>query len=146
MSRWGRVAVIVSLLAAGGCAPRVVVATGTTLGIKATPGDGQTRPPQLVVGYKRAEATLIPVEGDGAKKKKGSEKPSDIEKDAPSVVSSFYLKSRWTSDTEVRSFIGTGFAAQNIVDQAQDRKSVDDPGSFGQAFKDAAEATLKRPR
>jgi len=44
--------VVVALLALVGCSgsPHVIIATGTTVGIKATPGDGQTQPPQLVIG------------------------------------------------------------------------------------------------
>jgi hypothetical protein len=90
-----------------GCSPRVIVVTGTTVGLKATPGDGQTRPPQLVVGYKRAETAVIPVEGGGADQATG--------RDAASTVASFYLKHEWTATTEIRSFIGTGFAARKIV-------------------------------
>ena len=109
MRRAAVLAIAVSLLGSG-CAPHVIIATGTTLGIKATPGDGQTRPPQVVLGYKRAEAAVIPVEGGGAQMK-----DKEVEKDAASTVASFYLKSQWTDATEIRSFIGSGFAARNIV-------------------------------
>ena len=104
--------VIAASLLLAGCAPHVIVATGTTLGIKATPGDGQTRPPQVVLGYKRAEAALIPVEGGGAQMN-----GSEVKTDAASTVASFYLKSQWTAGTEIRSFIGTGFAARRIVNE-----------------------------
>ena len=99
-------------LLVSGCAPHVIIATGTTLGIKATPGDGQTRPPQVVIGYKRAETALIPVEGGGAE----IDGP-DVKTDAASTVASFYLKSQWTAGTEIRSFIGSGFAARQIVNE-----------------------------
>jgi len=104
--------VIAASLLVSGCAPHVIIATGTTLGIKATPGDGQTRPPQVVLGYKRAEAALIPVEGGGAEMN-----GSEVKTDAASTVASFYLKSQWTAGTEIRSFIGTGFAARQIVNE-----------------------------
>jgi hypothetical protein len=105
--------VIAASLLVSGCAPRVIIATGTTLGIKATPGDGQTRPPQVVIGYKRAEAALIPVEGGGAEMN-----GFDVKTDAASTVASFYLKSQWTAGTEIRSFIGSGFAARHIVSES----------------------------
>jgi hypothetical protein len=109
MSRYGSILLALSLLLPA-CAPRVIVATGTTLGIRATPGDGQTRPPQVVLGYKRAEAALIPVEGGGAQTN-----GDEMKTDAASIVASFYLKSEWTAGTEIRSFIGSGFAARSIV-------------------------------
>ena len=141
------VSLVASFVAAAGCStrPRIIVATGTTLGIKATPGDGQVRPPQVVVGYKRAEAALIPVEGGGAKAKDGSEasgKPIVMQQDVASTVASFYLKSEWTAGTEIRSFIGTGVAAQHIVDQKLDQAG----GSFGEAFEKAARKRLDSPR
>jgi hypothetical protein len=104
--------VIAASLLASGCAPRVIIATGTTIGIRATPGDGQMRPPQVVIGYKRAEAALIPVEGSGAEMN-----GSEVTSDAASTVASFYLKSQWTAGTEIQSFIGTGFAARHIVNE-----------------------------
>jgi hypothetical protein len=105
--------VVVASLLVSGCAPRVIIATGTTLGIKATPGDGQMRPPQLVIGYKRAEAALIPVEGGGAQMN-----GSEVKSDAASTVASFYLKSQWMAGTEIRSFIGSGFAARHILSES----------------------------
>jgi len=60
------VAILVGACLIAGCGPRVLIATGTTLGLKATPGDGQSRPPQVTLGYKRAEAALIPTSGGNA--------------------------------------------------------------------------------
>ena len=54
------------LVSVAGCAPRVNLSTGTTIGLKATPGHGNTRPPQVMLGYKRAELSLVPTEGKGA--------------------------------------------------------------------------------
>jgi hypothetical protein len=103
------------VLAFAGCAsnPHVIIATGTTLGIKATPGDGQTRPPQLVVGYKRAEVAVIPVDATGAQR----DDARVVQKEAASTVASFYMKNTWTSETVIRSFIGTGFAARSVVEK-----------------------------
>jgi hypothetical protein len=106
------VTLVCVVLAVAACSPHVIVATGTTIGIKATPGDGQTRPPQLVVGYKRAEAALVPVDGTGSQRAGAG---NAVTNEAASVVSSFYLKNQWTSETQIRSFIGTGFAAREIV-------------------------------
>ena len=128
MSRFGSAVLALTLLSLPACAPRVIVATGTTIGIRATPGDGQTRPPQLVLGYKRAETALIPVEGRGAQKT-----GDEVTTDAASTVASFYLKSQWTSNTEIRSFIGSGFAARAIVG---------DTSSFSSAFALAALSNL----
>lgn len=104
----------VALPALAGCAsnPHVIIATGTTLGIKATPGDGQTRPPQIVVGYKRAELAVIPVDASGAQR----DDAHVVQKEAASTVASFYMKNEWTSETVIRSFIGTGFAARSVID------------------------------
>lgn len=104
-----------AVLAFAGCAsnPHVIIATGTTLGIKATPGDGQTRPPQLVVGYKRAEVAVIPVDATGAQR----DDARVVQKEAASTVASFYMKNTWTSETVIRSFIGTGFAARSVVEK-----------------------------
>jgi hypothetical protein len=106
---------VIALLALGGCSssPHVIIATGTTVGIKATPGDGQTQPPQLVLGYKRAETAIIPVDGTGAERATSGV----VQKDAASTLASFYMKNQWTSDTQIRSFIGTGFAARSLVEK-----------------------------
>jgi hypothetical protein len=38
-----------------------------------------------------------------------------VTNEGASILSSFYLKNQWTSETQIRSFIGTGFAARAIV-------------------------------
>jgi hypothetical protein len=88
-----------------GCAPRVNLSTGTTIGLKATPGDGNTRPPQVTLGYKRAELSFVPVEGKGA--------TSDT--DAASTLASFHFRTEWFGHTELDSFIAAGMAARTLV-------------------------------
>jgi hypothetical protein len=94
--------------ALSGCGPRVIISTGTTIGLKATPGDGSTRPPQVTFGYKRAETALVPTAGSKATK---------VE-DAFSTLAALYFETRWFGKTELRSFVGTGIAAQEVQGQA----------------------------
>jgi hypothetical protein len=121
----GAVLLLVATFGLTACGTRVITTTGTTLGLKASPGDGQTRPPQVTFGYKRAEASIIPTKGTGATKEKN---------DAYSTLSTFYFNSRWFGDTHIASFIGTGFAARDIVD---------DGTSFKQAFANATVRTIE---
>ena len=93
------------LLLAMACGPRVVVVTGTTLGLKATPGDGNSRPPQVTLGYKRAEVALVPTQGATA---------NEAGNDAFSTMTAFDFRTRWFGQTELSSFIGTGLAAREI--------------------------------
>lgn len=95
-----------------GCS-RVTIVTGTTLGIKATPGDGNTQPPQVTLGYKRAETALIPTEG-----KKATRDASGGGVEAYSTLAAFFLQTAWFGDTEVASFISTGHAARDIQKDA----------------------------
>jgi hypothetical protein len=104
-----RMAPAAALLVLVGCGPRVLIATGTTLGLKATPGDGQSRPPQVTLGYKRAEAALVPTDGSTAKKGE----------DAYSVLAVFDFRSQWFGKTELASFIGSGNAARDVQDDEQ---------------------------
>jgi len=57
-----------------------------------------------------------------------------VQKDAASTLASFYLKNQWTSDTQIRSFIGTGFAARSLVEKQ----------AFQEELRPAVEAA-KRP-
>jgi len=93
------------LLMAAGCGTRVSIITGTTIGLKATPGDGSTRPPQVTLGYKRAEAAIVPTKGEKA----------TAATDAYSTLAAFHLQTEWFGDTEITSFIGTGTAAKTIL-------------------------------
>jgi hypothetical protein len=95
-----------SLAACGG--PRIYVATGTTIGLKATPGDGATRPPGVVLGYKRAEVALVPTKGAGASETA----------DSASAVAGLRFETKWFGHTELDSFIATGFAAAPLMKPA----------------------------
>lgn len=90
---------------ATGCGTRVGIITGTTIGLKATPGDGSTRPPQVTLAYKRAEAAIVPTAGTKA----------TATTDAYSTLAAFHLRTEWFGDTEITSFIGTGGAAKDIL-------------------------------
>ena len=90
------------------CGPRVIISTGTTLGLKATPGDGSSRPPQVTLGYKRAELALIPTAG----------KKSSGEEDAYSTLAAFRFETTWFDRTDLHSFIGSGMAAREVQQPA----------------------------
>lgn len=98
-----------------GCAashqPRVTVVTGTTVGLKATPGDGQTRPPQVTLGYKRAELAINPTKGGTATKDAS---------DAFSTLAAFFFSTHWFGQTELASFIATGHSARDIQTSGQE--------------------------
>lgn len=138
MSRpaFGRVvAVTLALVASGGvsaCGTRVITTTGTTLGLKASPGDGQARPPQVTFGYKRAEASIVPTKGSGATRESKDGK-SVAKDDAYSTLSTFYFSTEWFGDTHIAAFVGTGFAARDIIG---------DDGTFGQSFANATVRSL----
>jgi hypothetical protein len=96
-----------------GCAtqqPRVTVVTGTTIGLKASSGDGNTQPPQVTFAYKRSELALIPTKGGVAVKKDTPPAGSD----AFSTLVAFFFSTEWFGKTEVDSFIATGHAARDI--------------------------------
>lgn len=96
---------LMTFLSLAGCAPRVNLSTGTTIGLKATPGDGTTRPPQVTLGYKRAELSIVPTEGKGA----------TADTDAASTLATIHFSTRWFGHTELDSFIATGSGAQILV-------------------------------
>lgn len=114
-------ALVIAVLNLSACGPRVIISTGTTLGMKATPGDGNTRPPQITFGYKRAESALLSTAGN---------KATDSS-DAFSTLAAFHFKTYWFGGTELHSFIGTGIAANEV--QGSD---------FQQAFADATLGTV----
>jgi hypothetical protein len=105
-----RAVAAVMFVAVAGCGPRVLISTGTTLGLKATPGNVEGgRPPQVTLGYKRAELSLVPTRGTGA-----TRLPDGRQEDAFSTLAAFDFQTRWFGKTELSSFISTGFAAQEI--------------------------------
>jgi hypothetical protein len=104
------IAIALSALSAAGCS-RVVIATGTTLGMKATPGDGSSRPPQVTLGYKRAELALVPTKGGEAT---DDDAAPERNNEAYSTLASFFFQTAWFGKTELESFIATGHAARKI--------------------------------
>lgn len=146
MSTPGRLAIVGLMLAASlasGCDPRrrVVVATGTTLGLKATPGDGQSRPPQVTLGYKRAELALVPTRGQAATSgapeclNPGAGAAPAKCTDAFSTLTAFDFRTRWFGATQLSSFVSTGFAAREIqVEEAAAAGKAGAPEGGGNAF------------
>lgn len=111
------------VLLAGGCGPRVLIATGTTIGLKANPGDPQGgRSPQVTFGYKRAELALIATKGTGA---------TEAGTDAYSTFASFGFKTQWFGDTELASFMATGFAARALTAPDQGVPAAAGPKGVG---------------
>lgn len=120
-----------------------MINTGTSIGLKATPGDMQTRPPQVTLAYKRAELALVPTQGNVAVDCKtetngcpkccpaGEDSKVPQDKDAFSTLATFYFRTQWFGDTELDSFIATGHAARAIQTQGS---------AFGQKF---AAATMR---
>jgi len=100
------------------CGPRVVISTGTTIGLKATPGDGNTRPPQVTLGYKRAETALVPTAGGKA----------TADADAFSTLAAIYFSTKWFGRTEIHSFVGSGVAAREVQAVAKDKEAPAVPG------------------
>jgi hypothetical protein len=137
---------LLNLTACGG-GPRMLVNTGTTLGLKATPGDGQTQPPQVTLGYKRAESALIPTKGKTAQgcapKKDKNTSTCETETDAFSSLGAIHLDTRWFGTTEIRSFVGTGIAARDIIDKKDFKDEFEnaalDPNALAQMRRDAVD-------
>ena len=93
------------LLAAAACTPRVNIVTGTTIGLKATPGDGSARPPQITFAYKRAEVALVPTKGKKATKNQTNNANKAVDVDAFSTLAAFSFETQWFGNTEIASFI-----------------------------------------
>ncbi len=96
------------------CGPRVIISTGTTIGLKATPGDGNTRPPQVTFAYKRSELALVPTSGNKA----------TSNSDAFSTLAAIHFSTEWFGSTEIRSFLGTGMAARDIQGVEKDQQGM----------------------
>ena len=89
--------VVLFALVATACGPRVIISTGTTIGLKATPGDGYTRPPQVTLAYKRAETAFVPTKGDIAT-------ASD---DAFSTLAALHFSTEWFSSIAKYAMMNT---------------------------------------
>ena len=61
---------LATLLLMAGCGgqDRVIVTTGTQVGLEATPGDATTQAPSVSFGYKRVELALVPVHPQAGEK------------------------------------------------------------------------------
>lgn len=108
-----------AMFATVGCGcmgPRVLVVTATSIGLHATPGDGEAQPPQVSLAYKRSETALIPTEADRA----------THDKDAFSALATLDFMTTWFGSTELTSTIATGLAAQNL---AKSREGAPTPGA-----------------
>jgi hypothetical protein len=122
--RYARIAVVAvtAALPVAACGPRLNVITGTTVGLKASPGDGSTTPPQVTLAYKRAEGALVPTAGNSSTKDTS---------DTYSALTAYFLKTSWFGATTLESVISTGHAARNLAKPSS---------AFQQEF---AAATLK---
>lgn len=89
-----------------GCARRMTVATGTIIGLHATPGDGQSQLPQVTFAYKRAELALVPTAGKSAS--------SNPNSDAFSALAIIDFRTKWFRGTSIDQFIATGHASRDI--------------------------------
>lgn len=113
MTRLMALAVVVFLAGCG--TSRVIVVTGTTIGLKATPGDGTSRPPQVTFGYRRAEASIVPTKGAAV---------NSLTADAFSTLAAFHFETRFFGKTELDSFISTGGAALAIQQQPEFQEEI----------------------
>lgn len=125
MARHLHLSLVLATGLAVGCGPHVLISTGTTLGLKASPGDPQGgRPPQITLGYKRAEAAIVPTGKAAARNACANQTNAD----AYSTLASFFFRTEWFGETKLTSFIATGFAA----------------GALGRPDQIAAEPTASR--
>lgn len=106
-----------ALLTAACGGPRVLVVTGTLVGIEATPGipeEGQS--PAVTFGYRRAEAALVPLEKPASDNsnvvQQGTKNPP---KDAASVLATFNLAHNWFGPAKIEQYIATGHAAKDLM-------------------------------
>lgn len=116
------IGLILSLLTTACIGPRLLVATGTLVGLEAAPGnpdDGQT--PAVTFGYRRAEVALVPVE----KQDNNKVVPQDTsveqkqKKDAASILATFNLAHNWFGPAKIEQYIATGLASRDILKSGQ---------------------------
>jgi hypothetical protein len=132
MIRWKRMTIAagwlsIGALAALGCGPRMTVVTSTSLGLHATPGDGNTQPPQVSLAYKRSEVAVIPTGAGGGHRapepKSGEEgeeaKNKPVDSDLFSALTAFGFQTTWFGKTALNSVIATGHAARDIASGGQ---------------------------
>jgi len=117
------------LIGMAGCRARMTVTTGTTVGLVANPGDGNTRPPRVTLAYRRAETAFVPTDEKNARKEDGKNS------DCYSALAFIDFRTKWFGETSIAQFIGTGHAARNLV-------STDD--KFASAFTKAVAEQIGR--
>jgi hypothetical protein len=105
-------AALAGVVAGSGCARRLTLSTGTVIGLTATPGDGQSQPPQITLAYKRAEMALVPTGGNAATNKRPT--------DAYSALAVIDFQTRWFRETSIDQFIATGHASRDIQTQGSE--------------------------
>ena len=93
-----------------GCShPRVFVATGTLVGIEATPGDPQEgQVPGVTFGYRRGEVAIVPVEKD-------KDKVGKTTADAASTLTTFNLAYNWFGPGRIEQYLATGHASRTLL-------------------------------
>jgi hypothetical protein len=106
-------ALATTALGSGCSGRRMLVVTGTSIGLHVTPGDGETSPPQATLGYKRSEVAIVPTGSKDALNDADASKRTD----AFSALAAFRFYSRWVERTTVESVIATGHAARCILDE-----------------------------
>lgn len=108
------IGLIMTLVASGCSHPRIFVATGTLVGLEATPGDlGEGQVPQVTFGYRRSEVAIVPVKGDQA----ATSSPS--KQDAASTLTTFNLALNWFGPARIEQYIATGHASRDIIKGGQ---------------------------
>ncbi len=124
-SRYAAIGLVLGILTLWGCEPRVVIVTGTTVGLEASPGDGSTQPPSVTFGYKRAEVAFVPTGQEkgatkmpdaepGKKPSAGTPEAPKEDSDAYSTLAVFRLAHNWFSATKIEQLVATGHAAREI--------------------------------
>lgn len=124
---------LIIIALAVGCSkkPKVFVATGTIVGLEASPGSTTTPElPSVTFGYKRAEVALVPVDKESTG---GSIDPPDTQSDAYSVLAVFKAAINWFGPAKIEQFLATGIAAQTIAQPTS---------TFSKALAQRTEASL----
>jgi len=120
-------AIALAMLLALACGtPRLLIATGTTIGMKVAPGDGKARPPQVTFAYKRAEVAVVPSPSSG---ERGAERDAggNLVRGAYSTLAAFSFYTTWFGETRLDSVIATGHAARRIQDPVPEEGGQDPP-------------------
>ncbi len=111
-------AVIVAASASlAGCTSKyMTVTTFSKVGIDVTAGPASVVPP-AVVGYKRFEGAIIPVDP--------AHVTDEASPDAPSVFTLFAMRNDWLGGVRIYQAFATGHAAEVLSGATQDEKKGD---------------------